>query len=141
MFKKKVAEEASVEIKQEEKAPKKNTVATVVKYMTAVLVVGVLFWFGFVCQVREGSCAVILRFGAVREEITEAGVKVTDLKSGETSVIDADAVVLSVGIRPEETVAEQFEAAFDHVVRVGDAEKAANISEALRAAHDKAWVF
>lgn len=74
MFKKKVAEEASVEIKQEEKAPKKNTVATVVKYMTAVLVVGVLFWFGFVCQVREGSCAVILRFGAVREEITEAGV-------------------------------------------------------------------
>jgi len=75
------------------------------------------------------------------EEITEAGVKVTDLKSGETSVIDADAVVLSVGIRPEETVAEQFEAAFDHVVRVGDAEKAANISEALRAAHDKAWVF
>lgn len=47
---------------------------TIAKYVTAVLVVLVLFWFGFVCQVREGSCAVILRFGAVRQEITEAGV-------------------------------------------------------------------
>ena len=44
------------------------------KIATALLVVLVLFWFGFVCEVREGSCAVILRFGAVREEITEAGV-------------------------------------------------------------------
>jgi pyruvate/2-oxoglutarate dehydrogenase complex dihydrolipoamide dehydrogenase (E3) component len=74
-------------------------------------------------------------------EITETGVKITDLKSGEDAVVDADAVVLSVGIRPEETVAEQFEAAFDHVALVGDAENAANIAEALRAAHGKAWVF
>ncbi len=46
----------------------------IIKYATVVLVVLVLFWFGFICQVREGNCAVILRFGAVREEITEAGV-------------------------------------------------------------------
>lgn len=46
----------------------------IIKYATIALVVFVLFWFGFVCQVREGDCAVILRFGAVREEITEAGV-------------------------------------------------------------------
>lgn len=44
------------------------------KIATALLVVLVLFWFGFVCEVREGNCAVILRFGAVREEITDAGV-------------------------------------------------------------------
>jgi len=44
------------------------------KIFTALLVVLVLFWFGFVCEVREGTCAVVLRFGAVREEITEAGV-------------------------------------------------------------------
>lgn len=66
MFKKKNAAEKPAE--------KKNIIATVVKYATAVLVAAVLFWFGFVCQVREGSCAVILRFGAVRQEITEAGV-------------------------------------------------------------------
>lgn len=49
-------------------------VAGVVKYVTVALVVLVLLWFGFVCQVREGDCAVILRFGAVREQITQSGV-------------------------------------------------------------------
>ena len=44
------------------------------KLVTALMVALVLFWFGFVVEVREGSCAVILRFGAVRQEITEAGV-------------------------------------------------------------------
>lgn len=58
-----------------EAQPKKaGGVAAAVKYITAVLVLLVLVWFGFVCQVREGSCAVVLRFGAVRQEITEAGV-------------------------------------------------------------------
>lgn len=47
---------------------------TVLKYITAALVLLVLVWFGFVCQVHEGDCAVILRFGAVRQEITDAGV-------------------------------------------------------------------
>jgi hypothetical protein len=54
---------------KKEKKPtdeKKNVFGAVVKYITAALVVLVLFWFGFVCQVREGDCAVILRFGAVR---------------------------------------------------------------------------
>ena len=46
----------------------------IAKYMTALAVVLVLFWFGCTCQVREGESAVILRFGAVREEITEAGL-------------------------------------------------------------------
>lgn len=66
MFKKETAAEAPAE--------KKNIIATVVKYATVVLVLAVLFWFGFICQVREGNCAVILRFGAVRQEITEAGI-------------------------------------------------------------------
>lgn len=59
----------------EQQAPKKsNVLATVAKYITAALVLLVLIWFGFTCEVREGQCAVILRFGAVREQITEAGV-------------------------------------------------------------------
>ena len=60
--------------KKQNKTKRSFPVAAVIKYATALLVVLVLFWFGFVCQVREGSCAVILRFGAVREEITDAGV-------------------------------------------------------------------
>ena len=60
------------EHKKENKTGK--TFATVGKLLTAAVVLVVLFWFGFTCQVREGSCAVIMRFGAVRQEVTQAGV-------------------------------------------------------------------
>ncbi len=46
----------------------------VAKYLTAAIVLLVLFWFGFTYEVREGSCAVVLRFGAVRAETEEAGL-------------------------------------------------------------------
>ncbi len=46
----------------------------VAKYLTAAVVLLVLFWFGFTYEVREGSCAVVLRFGAVRAETEEAGL-------------------------------------------------------------------
>lgn len=46
----------------------------IAKYATALVVVLVLFWFGCTTVVKEGNCAVILRFGAVREEVTEAGL-------------------------------------------------------------------
>ncbi|MBQ9131413.1 MAG: protease modulator HflC [Clostridia bacterium] len=42
-------------------------------FIAAALVV-VIGYFGFTCEVREGTCAVILRFGAPRAEITEAGL-------------------------------------------------------------------
>lgn len=59
----------------EKTAPKGMAVfGNVLKYVTAALVALILLWFGFVCQVHEGNCAVILRFGAVRQEITDAGV-------------------------------------------------------------------
>ena len=42
-------------------------------FLAAVLLV-IVGYFGFTCEVREGTCAVILRFGAPRAEITEAGL-------------------------------------------------------------------
>ena len=36
------------------------------KIVIAVVLVAVLGYFGFTCEVREGDCAVILRLGAVR---------------------------------------------------------------------------
>lgn len=57
------------------KTKEKRSVAfTVLKYTIAAVLVVLLAYFGFTCEVREGSCAVILRFGAVREEITDAGL-------------------------------------------------------------------
>lgn len=63
--------------KKTEQPREKNrsgVLGNIVKYTTAALVALVLIWFGFICVVREGNCAVVLRFGAVREQITEAGV-------------------------------------------------------------------
>ena len=44
------------------------------KVILALVLLTVVGYFGFTCEVREGSCAVILRFGAPRVEITEAGL-------------------------------------------------------------------
>lgn len=60
-----------------EGAPRKKRAslpARIMKYVIAVVLVVVLVYFGFTTEVREGNCAVILRFGAVRQEITEAGL-------------------------------------------------------------------
>ncbi len=57
----------------EEKKPV-SVWANIGKIAAVVVVLLVLFWFGFICEVREGSCAVIQRFGAPRQVITEAGV-------------------------------------------------------------------
>jgi membrane protease subunit HflC len=55
------------------KAKKKRSFP-IFKILIAVVLITAFFYFGFTCEVREGQCAVILRFGAVREEITDAGL-------------------------------------------------------------------
>lgn len=47
---------------------------SIMKWIIAVVIVVVFVYLGFTAEVREGNCAVILRFGAVRSEITEAGL-------------------------------------------------------------------
>jgi len=44
------------------------------KWIIGALVVLVFAFFGFTAEVREGESAVITRFGAVRAEVTEAGL-------------------------------------------------------------------
>lgn len=55
-----------------EKTEKKSF--PIFKILIAIVLITAFFYFGFTCTVREGECAVILRFGAVREEATEAGL-------------------------------------------------------------------
>ncbi len=44
------------------------------KWIIGAIVVLVFAFFGFTAEVREGECAVITRFGAVRAEVTDAGL-------------------------------------------------------------------
>ena len=74
-------------------------------------------------------------------EITENALSVTNLSSGESTPMAADAVVLSLGVLTDDTVPELFESNFENVIRIGDSQQAGDISAALRSAHDKAFVI
>lgn len=74
-------------------------------------------------------------------EIRDSKVVLTDSKSGEATVIPADAVVLAMGVRPERSLAEQVLDEFDHVTLVGDVSRTGQIADAMREANDKAFVF
>lgn len=56
-------------------APKRNKRSGMwLKIVLALLLTVIVGYFGFTCEVREGNSAVILRFGAPRATITEAGL-------------------------------------------------------------------
>ena len=55
------------------KKPQKSS-GILLKIVLALILLVVVVYFGFTCVVREGNSAVILRFGAPRAKITEAGL-------------------------------------------------------------------
>ncbi len=75
------------------------------------------------------------------ERVTPEGVELTRLEDGEKVFVEADAVVLAMGVRPRKAVVDEFKAAFPNVRVVGDAAKGGRILEATQDAHGKAFVF
>ena len=69
--------EAKKLAKEEKKAENKKESGVpflVLKIAIALALVVVIAYFGFACVVREGNAAIILRFGAPRQTVTEAGL-------------------------------------------------------------------
>ena len=62
--------------KAEKKAAKKESgiAFLILKIAIALVLVVVIAYFGFACVIREGNAAIILRFGAPRQTVTEAGL-------------------------------------------------------------------
>lgn len=73
-------------------------------------------------------------------EITDTGAIVTNT-SGEKITIAADAVLLSMGVRPKQAIVEMFENNFSRVLVCGDAVKDGRIVDATRDGFTKAWTF
>lgn len=74
--------------------------------------------------------------------IDKAGIDVKDLANGEQMKrFDCDAVILSMGIRPDPTVLEGFQKAFERVVPVGDAAALGRIPTNLRSGADAAYAL
>ena len=74
--------------------------------------------------------------------VTETGVTVKDVKTGEEADIPADTVVLAMGVRSNRPDIEAFRKAYgDRLILVGDAAKPGQIYDALHSAHDRAFVY
>ena len=58
-----------------------------------------------------------------------------------TWIVPADVCVIAMGVHPDETIADAFEAAFDRVAVVGDTANPGNIADATSSGYAKAFVF
>lgn len=75
------------------------------------------------------------------DAVVPGGVSVTETATGDKKVVEADYVVLSLGVTPDTETAEMFKGAFDNVIVVGDNVKGGRIPHATKDAYIKASVF
>lgn len=66
------------------------------------------------------------------------GINVKDLKTDTEKKIDVDAVILSMGIRPNMTLPNAVKENFENVIFVGDANKLGKIPNNIRSGADAA---
>ena len=69
--------------------------------------------------------------GHMLTAVTDTGVKVTELKTGEEKEITAHSVVIAAGTRPNTDLLKAFDDVFERVTVIGDAVRVAKIHEAL----------
>ena len=70
----KMEKKAAKKAKEAEKGAGGAFAFLMLKIVIALVLVVVIVYFGFACVVREGNAAIILRFGAPRQTVTEAGL-------------------------------------------------------------------
>lgn len=69
------AGESAAKVKNKKEKKGEGSVSfLIVKIAIALIVALIIVYFGFTCEVRESNVSIILRFGAPRAEITEAGL-------------------------------------------------------------------
>ena len=73
--------------------------------------------------------------------VTDSGVEVKDLTTGESKAISADTVILALGTHDQQAMLDAYEQAGLNAVLVGSAEVPGRIAGAIRGGFEKAWVF
>ena len=73
--------------------------------------------------------------------VNEKGAVATLTKTGEEKLIEADWVVLSLGVTPQSDLANAYREAFDHVIVLGDNAKSGRIAHAVKDGYIKACAF
>lgn len=72
---------------------------------------------------------------------TDRGIVAKDLSDGSEKTLDADYVILSLGVRPAEEKTAELVRAFPHTVVIGDNVQSGKIPHAMRDAYIKALCF
>ena len=73
--------------------------------------------------------------------IGEHSVTLEKLEDGTSVTVDADSVVLALGVRPRTGVVRAFQSALPNVTAVGDARQGGRIATAIRQGFEAAYVF
>ena len=97
-------------------------------------------WFQLVDDEMERLVPAGCKFmaGTKLLEISDNAVSVEDVKTGKQSLIPADAVVLSMGVRPIPDLEDGLEAKGLIVARIGDAVKSGTLANAVHSAYNTA---
>ena len=74
-------------------------------------------------------------------EITDDGVVVEDVATGETKNVSGELICLSLGSRPNEELIESFRETFEKVLVIGSAVQDGRIHDATKQAYTKGYVF
>ena len=96
-------------------------------------------WFQLIDDEMERLSKTDTKFetGTKLLAVDDRGVTVQDVKSGETRLIPADALVLSLGVRPAGNLARQLDMlSVRRIWRVGDAVRSGTIADACHSAFD-----
>ncbi len=96
-------------------------------------------WFQLVDDELErlGKTDTVFETGTKLLAVTDEGLRVQDGKSGGTRTIPADALVLSLGVRPAGNLARELDRrSVTRIWRVGDAAKSGTIADACHSAYD-----
>ncbi|MDO4315934.1 MAG: NAD(P)/FAD-dependent oxidoreductase [Oscillospiraceae bacterium] len=73
--------------------------------------------------------------------IEERSITLERVGDGSRVTVDADSVVLALGVRPRTGVVKAFQAAFPQLTAVGDARQGGRIATAIRQGFEAAYVF
>lgn len=90
---------------------------------------------------RLAENGVRIMTGHALNAIGDGTVKLSVTATAFDTEMEADVVVLALGIRPNRALEESFEGNFEQVILVGDNYAGGTIREAMHTAYDKAFVF
>ncbi|NLB21017.1 MAG: FAD-dependent oxidoreductase [Clostridium sp.] len=73
--------------------------------------------------------------------ISENGITIMNQMNNQTMQIEADTVVLALGVTPRRAMVNEFLDAFENIRVIGDADKAGRIQEAIKEGYSQAFAF